>query len=178
MKKPTKLEYHPSFEQIIYLVGDGNYLELLDNNTIEVEQFFGSISTEKENYRYAVNKWSIKQSLMHLIDTERSFAYRAFVCIRGDNKTILYGMDEELYALNVNVDNRTIEELLSEFKIVREASKRLFENITDEQSQFLGNTQNHKISARALGFLIIGHTKHHINVVKNKYLDKLSIVQK
>ena len=107
---------------------------------------------------------------MHIIDTERGFSYRTIVCIRQDDKTPLYGMDEDFYANNVNVTDRTIESMLDEFEAVRKAFRILFENCTEEQSKFLGNGIGHKISARALGFISIGHTKHHLNILRERYL--------
>ena len=123
-----------------------------------------------QNYRYAADKWTVKEVLMHVIDTERAFAYRAFVCARGDAETRLYGMDENFYNKNTDVTNRTIASLLAEFVAVRNNSVALFENINDAQSRFLGNTMPHKISARALGYLMIGHVAHHIDIIKMRYL--------
>jgi hypothetical protein len=107
---------------------------------------------------------------MHIIDTERGYAYRAIVCIRQDGKAPLYGMDEKLYTKNVNVTDRSIESMLDEYITVRKAFRMLFENCTEEQAQFLGNGVEHKISARALGFISIGHAKHHLNTIKERYL--------
>ncbi len=108
---------------------------------------------------------------MHIIDTERGFSYRTIVCLRNDNKTPLYGMDEDFYAKNVNVTNRGIESMLEEFEIVRKGFRILFKNCTAEQASFLGNGVGHKISARALGYISIGHTQHHLNIIKERYLD-------
>ena len=80
-------------------------------------------------------------------------------------------MDEDFYAKNANVTNRDIESMLKEFEIVRKGFRILFENCTEEQSSFLGNGVGHKISARALGFISIGHTKHHLNIIKERYLN-------
>jgi hypothetical protein len=170
MDRPNITEYAPPFQQIINLVEEGDFFELLNGNTAHTLAFFKAIPTNAQNHKYAPDKWTIKQVLMHLIDTERSFAFRAFVCMRGDNKTVLYGMDEALYASNISVENKTMAQLLREFQIVRNATKQLFAHITEEQSRFLGNTTGHKITARALGFLIIGHVKHHINIINARYL--------
>jgi uncharacterized damage-inducible protein DinB len=170
MNRPAITEYAPYFQNIINLVGDGDFFELLHANTGETMAFFKSIPTKAHNHKYAEDKWTIKQVLMHLIDTERAFAFRAFVCMRGDSKTVLYGMDEVLYASNISVENRTMAQLLREFQIIRKATIALFTDITEEQSCFIGNTTGHGITARALGFLMIGHIKHHINIINERYL--------
>ena len=170
MNFPTINEYNPAYQKYIELVERDNFFDQFDAITNETIRFFNSVSTDKLNYRYAENKWTIKDVLMHIIDTERGFSYRTIVCIRQDDKTPLYGMDEDFYANNVNVTDRTIESMLDEFEAVRKAFRILFENCTEEQSKFLGNGIGHKISARALGFISIGHTKHHLNILRERYL--------
>ncbi|MFN6944265.1 MAG: DinB family protein [Cytophagaceae bacterium] len=171
MKFPEKIEYNPVYQKYIDLVGEEDFFAQFDNITNETVELLNSINKEQLNYKYADGKWTIKEVLMHVIDTERGFSYRAIVCLRKDDKTPLYGMDEDFYAKNVNVANRDIQSMLEEFKIVRKGFRILFENCTDEQSAFLGNGIGHKISARALGFISIGHTKHHLNIIKERYLN-------
>jgi uncharacterized damage-inducible protein DinB len=170
MKRPEVLEYAPYFQYYIDLVGEGDFFILLNENTKYVIEYFENVPNSLLNHRYAENKWTIKEVLMHIIDTERAFAFRAFVCARGDAKTPLHGMDENLYASNIDVTDRTIESLLNEFVAVRNNSKTLFDNLSDAQSQFLGNAITYKISARALGYLMIGHVQHHINIISERYL--------
>jgi uncharacterized damage-inducible protein DinB len=170
MKKPEAIEYKPNFQQYIDLVTEDDFLEELKKNKTETIQFFKSIPEHKHNYRYAEKKWTIKEVLMHMIDTERVFSYRVLVCARADGKTPLYPMDENMYAANVDVTHRTMDSLLKEFEVVRESVTFLFENLTEAQSKFLGDNITHKISARALGYFLIGHIKHHNNVIKERYL--------
>jgi hypothetical protein len=106
---------------------------------------------------------------MHIIDTERVFAYRGLAAARGDAAPV-YRMDEELYAGNVDVSNRTMWDLISEFKTVRKATEFLFKNMTDEQSKRSCNVVTHPMSARAIGYFIIGHVLHHNGVVRVRYL--------
>ncbi|MFK7784780.1 MAG: DinB family protein [Crocinitomicaceae bacterium] len=170
MELPKKNEYYSGYQPYIDLAGIGGFFEEFDSATDETIGFLRSIDVDKLNYAYAENKWTIKEVLMHIIDTERGFSYRAIVCIRNDKKTPLYGMDEDFYAKQVDVSNRSIESMLEEFEIVRRGFRILFENCTDEQSSFLGNAVNYEISARALGYISIGHTRHHLNVIREKYL--------
>lgn len=170
MKKPEASEYKPYFQRYIDLVKEGNFLNELNTNKAETIAFYKSIPDSKHNYRYAEKKWTIKEVLMHIIDTERCFAYRTLVCARGDASTPLHPMEEDLYAANVDVTNRSMESLLKEFESVRESVAFLFENLTEAQSKFKGNNIEHAITARALGYILIGHVKHHNNVVKERYL--------
>ncbi|MBX2817548.1 MAG: DinB family protein [Saprospiraceae bacterium] len=170
MKFPRKEEYYPGYQQYLDLTEEDGFFEQFDHVTNETVTFFRSIDDDKLDYRYAADKWTIKEVFMHIIDTERGFSYRAIVCIRMDDKTPLYAMDEDAYAKNVDVSDRSIESMIREFKTVREGFRILFEHCTEEQSSFLGNHMEYNITARALGYISIGHTKHHINIVKERYL--------
>jgi hypothetical protein len=170
MNKPETTEYDPYFQNYINLVEAGDFHSVFDRNTAQTVEFFSTIPEEKHDYKYADNKWTIKEVLMHIIDTERVFAYRTLVCLRGDNTTPLHSMDDNLYASNIDVTSRTMNSLLEEFKIVRANSRLLFENVTEAQSRFLGNGVTHHFSARALGLIMIGHIAHHINITRERYL--------
>jgi hypothetical protein len=170
MKRPKKNEYPPSYQPSIDLVGTGDFIEMLDQNTISTIDFFKSINKKDENLRYAENKWTIKEILMHIIDAERGFSYRAIVCTRNDKKTPLYPMDENFYAKNVDVTEIPINNMIEEFLAVRTAFRFIYTNNKIEKFSFLGNGIGHEISARAIGFLAIGHVINHISVIKEKYL--------
>ena len=169
MQRPEGNEYHPNYQKYFDLTPDGDYLSILRRNTLETVDFFQAIPAEKQDYRYAEGKWTVKQILMHIIDTERVFAYRGLAAARGDT-TPVYRMDEELYARNVDVSNRSISDLVSEFKSVRSGTEYVFRNMTDEQSKRLCNVITHPMSARAIGYFIIGHALHHVGVTRNRYL--------
>jgi DNA polymerase III alpha subunit (gram-positive type) len=170
MKRPQPSEYHPFYNGYIQLVPDGNYLQLLKANSLEVNAFFSSIRKEKHDYKYQPGKWSIKQVLLHLIDTERVMSYRALTVSRGDVNTQLPNMDENLFAANAQVTGRTIEDLLNEFAVVRESTALLFGYMSEPASEQLGNVLGHAISPRALGYIIIGHADHHMNIIRQRYL--------
>lgn len=170
MKKPSLIEYKQDYQKYVDLVGEGSFEDLLNANTDKTIDFFKSIDSHQHNFRYEKDKWTIKDVFMHIIDTERGFSYRAIVCLRRDGKTPLYRMDEDLFASNVNVANRSMESLIEEFLAVRKSFGFIFKNTKPEDLQFLGNGVRHKISARALGFIAIGHAMHHINIIKERYL--------
>ena len=169
MERPSSDEYGAGYEKYLSLVADGDYLGLLKQNSIETINYFEAIPEEKLAYRYAEGKWTIKEVFMHIIDTERVFSYRALVAARGDTSPH-YRMDEELYASNVDVSQRTLQSLISEFKAVRASTEYLYEHLTDSQSKRQCNIATHPMTARAIGYFLIGHVKHHLNIIDQRYL--------
>jgi uncharacterized damage-inducible protein DinB len=170
MQKPALGEYHANYQKYFDLVSEGEYLSLLRQNSIDLINRVEKIPVDKLDYKYAEDKWTIKEVLMHIIDTERVFAYRGLVAARGDNLTPIYRMDEELYAKNVEVSQRSRDSLLSEFKAVRSSTEQLFENMTEAQSKLPCNIITHPMTARAIGYFMIGHILHHLNIIEERYL--------
>ena len=170
MQRPLADEYHENYQKYFDLVPEGAYLEMLGQNSRDTVRFFETLPKAKLDYKYAPGKWSTKELLMHLIDTERVFSYRALVAARGDATSPHYRMDEELYAKNVDVSNRTLPSLISEFQAVRSSTEKLFENLTDAQSKWRCNVVTHPMSARAIGYFIIGHVRHHLKIIEERYL--------
>jgi hypothetical protein len=170
MQRPLATEYNPYFQGYIDLVEEGDFSDLLNSNTTKATQLFGGIPPGKHDYRYATDKWSVKEVLMHLIDTERVMSYRALVAARGDSETPLHPMDENMYARNADVSGRSMENLLKEFTAVRTATELLLTNLTDAQSQLPGNAMGRIFTPRALGYIMIGHVEHHIKVINERYL--------
>lgn len=178
MQRPKTEEYAPYFDKYIKLVPEGNYSEILSANTRECTEFFRSLPPEKHDYRYAEGKWSPKEILMHLIDTEKVMAYRALAAARRDVNIVLPNMDEDLYAKNAHVSRRSMESIVEEFLAVRKVTELFFENVSEGDSEFVissdmnGTTSG--ISARAIGYLVPGHVTHHINTIKERYLLKFN----
>lgn len=169
MQRPSTDEYATSYQKYFDLVPEGDYLSLLRQNLLSTINRFENIPTEKLDYRYAEGKWTIKEVFMHIIDTERVFSYRALVAARGDATTPHYRMDEELYARNVDVSDRTLQSLISEFKAVRAATEQLFEHLSDTQSKLRCNIVTHQMTTRAIGYFLIGHVQHHLSIIEERY---------
>jgi uncharacterized damage-inducible protein DinB len=169
MQKPPPDEYHPNYQKYFDQVVEGPYLKLLRQNSVETVRFFEAIPAEKLDHSYAAGKWTIKEVLMHMIDTERVFSYRALAAARGDT-ALHYRMDEELYARNADVSQRTLESLISEFRAVRGATDPIFENLTEARSTLRCNVVTHPMSVRAIGYFLIGHIQHHRRIVEDRYL--------
>lgn len=174
MKRPIPGEYNPWYSRYIELVPDGDYNSMLRENSKNTIEFFEGIPDVKQDFRYAEGKWSIKDILQHLIDTERVMVYRALVAARADKSTILHNYDENHYAANADVSNRSLDEMLQEFRSLRASTEEFFRNITESQSELrarmLTDAVHHPITARAIGYIIIGHINHHINTIKERYL--------
>lgn len=170
MQRPQSTEHNTYFLKYISLIPEGDYFDLLMQNTEEVVSTFMNISEDKQNYQYATGKWTPKQMLMHLMDMERGMSYRALIAARGDSEHLIQTMDEDLYAANAVVDNRSMNDLLEEFAAIRFATRKLFEGMTEEQTTWTANVTNGRVSARALGYMMIGHAIHHMNVLKERYL--------
>jgi uncharacterized damage-inducible protein DinB len=161
-----------------YSAFNGTYIKALDNvdlfEELEISlhdfiKFVQNIPMDKFDYRYADDKWTIKEIIQHIIDAERIFAYRALRISRND-QTPLPGFDENEYIDNTNGNSRSIQELLTEFSAVRHSNLLLFKSFATEQLTRMGIASNHPVSVRALGFLIIGHQKHHQKVFQERYL--------
>ena len=153
----------------INAAGEGNLYEDLEISLHDFIRFVQDIPMDKFDYRYADGKWTIKEIIQHVIDTERIFSYRALRISRNDI-TALPGFDENDYALNTNANDRHLQSLLTELSIVRQSTLALFKSFSEEQIKRIGIASNHEISVRAIGFIIIGHQKHHQKVYKERYL--------
>ena len=169
MATPLHGTYPAYFEKYINLAEAENTQELIDKYSEPVWKFFKNIPNKKTTYRYAEGKWSLKELLQHIIDTERIFAYRALTIARQDTNA-LPGFDENAYAAVCHADNRTWKSLLKEFKAVRKSTNMLINSFTDEELQQSGTTNGNPNTTVAISFVIFGHILHHINIVNERYL--------
>ena len=162
-------EYNPYYKRYLDLVENIPLLDSLIKGLENIQSFFESLPNEKHSYRYAEGKWTPKDILQHIIDTERVFAYRALYFARTNNAE-LKGFDENIFADNALANNRSIEELLTEHRAVRDATIFLFKNFNLKQLKQIGMANGSKMSVAALGFVICGHEMHHCNIINERYL--------
>jgi len=159
----------PSFyHNYIGRVQQNDLLEAFNVNTPAFVQFIEDIPLIKREYHYAPGKWTIKEVLQHIIDAERIFAYRALRFARKD-ATMLPGFDENDFAHNAKTGKRDWDNLLAEFKAVRMSSEYLFASFDDEQLDAEGTANNGSIYVLGIGFIVVGHSLHHMNVIKERY---------
>lgn len=169
MKSLDSSEYHPYYELYLSKCLFNNILSDLQQSKDQFEKFLKSIPAKKQLYKYASDKWTIKEVLVHIIDTERIFAYRALRIARRD-VTALPGFDQDEYVLNSDANSRNFEDLISEFVSVRNATITLFKSFNEADLLQMGTASNSPISVRALGFILIGHQNHHQEIIEQCYL--------
>ena len=141
----------------------------LKDNKDKIVTFLESILEEKYPYKYADDKWTIKEVVQHIIDTERIFAGRALRIARND-KAALPGFDQDEFNPFSGANNRTKNELIADYIANRNNTICLFNSFTDEMLLRIGHVSDHSLSARTAGFVIIGHENHHLEVLKERYL--------
>jgi hypothetical protein len=135
-----------------------------------MQQLIGDIPLEKENYSYAPGKWTIKEVIGHITDTERIFGYRALCIARGETNP-LPGYDDQVYVSNGNFNARSLYDLVHEFSVVRESNLIMFKSFDAEAKGRVGIANNNQVSVSALLFMILGHEIHHLRVIRDKYLN-------
>ena len=163
-------EYSPyAIMYIKLLPDDGLVLKHLKENYKRVRQFILSLHPDKLTYRYAENKWTIKEILVHIIDDERIYAYRALRIARND-KTPLPGFEQEDYIPFTRANQRSLASIFREYKTVRNATLSLFSSFSSEDLLRVGTANDHPVSARALAYHIAGHELHHLNIITERYL--------
>jgi len=169
MDRPEPTEYAPYYERYISLVPEADITSTLAAQQDELRSLFAAVPEEKGAYAYADGKWTIKELLSHIIDGERIFAYRALRISRGD-KSPIEGFEQDDYIATSNANNRTFADLLDEFTLERQANLHLFRNISAVGSQEIGTANDNPISARAIAWIMAGHVRHHLDVLKTRYL--------
>jgi uncharacterized damage-inducible protein DinB len=162
-------EYSGGFTNYIQEAGDTNLIEELEISLHQFIKFVQNIPMDKFDYRYAEGKWTIKDIIQHIMDCERIFAYRALRFSRNDSSSLL-SFDEDTYANNTNANGRSIQDLLTEFSALRHSNLLFYKSLSEEQLKRIGTASNNQISVRALGFVIIGHQKHHQKIFEERYL--------
>ncbi|WP_343668037.1 DinB family protein [Chitinophaga sp.] len=167
--KPQPGEYVDYQMNYIKQVGDAPVQQLILDLKDKGYAFYTSIPEEKGNHTYAPGKWTIKEVLGHIIDTERIFGYRLLCFIRGE-KQGLPGFDQDDYVALSDANNRTIQDLAEEMKAVRTANAYVVRNITEEQGAIKGTSAGNPISVRTILYIMAGHELHHMQILKEKYL--------
>jgi len=169
ISKPQPGEYAPYAAGYIAKVPSGPIIEILEYLKDSTYNFFARMTSEQADYAYADGKWTLKQLLGHMIDTERVFSFRVLCFSRGD-KNPLPGFEQEDYVANSTYDTRSIQDLASEFKALRTANVYLYNSLTDEQSEITGIASNHPVSVRALVYMTAGHELYHLDLIKSLYI--------
>ena len=167
--RPNPEDHIPYFSRYIELVSENNITQALSNNHKSIIAFIKSIPDHKAEHFYAPGKWTVKQVINHMIDTERIFSYRALRFARGDAQQ-LAGFDENDYAAHANLKHTDLNLLAEEFDAVRKATILLFKQLEEKELLRKGSMASGTANVLSLGYTICGHAQHHLNIIKERYL--------
>jgi uncharacterized damage-inducible protein DinB len=169
ISKPKFDDYAPYAAGYVNMVPDGaDVLQVLADNQASTYNLFHSLTEEQAMHAYAEGKWTLKEVLGHMIDTERVFSFRAFVFSREDIS--LPGFDQETYVLSTDFNSRSIQSLADEFRAVREATLFLYRSFSPEQLACSGVASGALVKVAALVFITAGHELYHLDIIKERYL--------
>ncbi len=169
MNRPLESEYAPYYRGYVAQVAEEEILPVLRSQIDALDLLLDQVTPERETYRYAEGKWSIREVIGHLIDGERVFGYRALCIARGENQN-LPGFDEKEYMLSAPYNRVDLEDLMSEFRLVRLSNIAMLRNLDEEAWSRIGTANDAPVSVRALAFIMGGHIRHHMGVLSERYL--------
>ena len=169
LSRPAADEYNAYYDRYISKVPEGDIAQTLSAQLSATLAFLESIPESRGDYRYAAGKWTVKEVILHVIDAERIFAYRALRIGRGD-KTPLASFEQDDYVPMSRASERTVRDLAEELGHVRRASIALFRHLDEEAMSRRGTASNYPVTPRALAYIIAGHERHHVEILREKYL--------
>ncbi len=167
--RPAASEHDEYFGRYIGLVPEGDIIGILESERRKTQELLAGVPQERETYRYAEGKWSIREVIGHLIDSERMFQYRA-LCFARRDPAHLPSFEEGDYASESNAHGRSLSELAEEFDLVRRSSIALFRGFDQEMTRRSGKASVFEFSVRSMAYIIAGHEMHHRGVVEERYL--------
>lgn len=169
MSRPDLSRVPEWYHRYINQVAENDLTVAIQNQTAGFSLFLETLPADKRDFRYAAGKWTIKEVLQHIIDAERVFSYRA-LCFARKDSTPLPGFDENSYADHSKAATRDWNELVEEFKAVRQSTAILFNSFDAEQLEATGIASGKPVYVLAIGFIVVGHINHHVAVIKERYL--------
>jgi uncharacterized damage-inducible protein DinB len=171
MRSPEPYEYPNSryFAEYLNFEADENLFDLLQTQQKQLLNIYQNLAKGQENFAYAAGKWSLKQLIGHLIDTERIFTYRALAISRGERQA-LPGYDEDAYQSHAQYESQDFGDVLAQYQHVRQASISLIQSFSPNQVNQIGNANGHNVSVCAICWMIAGHEKHHLSIINERYL--------
>ena len=169
MNRPAETEYATYFEDYVSEVNETDIMAVLRSEIDDLDVLLNRVPPEKEMYAYAQGKWTIREIVGHLIDGERVFGYRALCIARGETQN-LPGFDQDDYMRTAPYNHIELEDLLSEMRLVRLSNIAMFRTLDEEAWNRVGTANENQVTVRALAFIMAGHLRHHMNVLKERYL--------
>ncbi len=169
MRRPEPTEYPDFYADYTKLVPDEDILKVLSRQPAEMRTIFAGVPEHLGSFAYDAEKWTVKQVLGHILDTERILAYRLLRIARGDQKP-LEGFEQDDYIEHGRFNSRTIDDLIGEFELIRKANMSLMENLNEDDFSRHGTANNNRFTARAIALIMAGHVRHHLGILESKYL--------
>ena len=169
ISRPESTEYAPYYGRYIDQVPEGDVLDILERQLGGTIHALSAVPAERGTYRYAPEKWSLNQVMGHLCDTERVFAHRALWFSRSDSQP-LPGFEQDVYVAAANFDGRSLADLVEEFRLIRLSTLALFRSMSDEMLTRRGIASEVEFSVRTIPFILAGHERHHLEVLKERYV--------
>lgn len=167
-QRPSPDEYGPFYKRYINKLGPGNILDILTNQRRTTYMLINSLNREQALYRYDEGKWTVKEVIGHMIDTERIFSYRVLAICRNDPNE-LTGFDQDDYVAAANFNDRTLQNLADEYDALRKSNIQLFKSFNEDMLERRGVANNYELSVRAIPFIIAGHERHHLELLASRY---------
>ncbi len=169
MNRPENSEYAPFYAGYVSQIPGVDVLDVLRTQAAELRSLLAAVEDSDANKAYSEGKWTLKELLGHINDGERVFGYRAFRIARGD-ATPLATFDQDLYVSASNANRLHLNDLLTEFELLRRVTLITFERLDDDGWLLMGRASDADVSVRALAYVMAGHVKHHVNVIRERYL--------
>lgn len=169
MSRPLEGDFGDFYRHYISLAIGERPKELIANHSTDILAFIEHLPDQMGGYAYASGKWSIKQMIQHMLDTERIFVYRLIWIARGDTRPLL-GFDENQFAHAAPATQRSMKDLKEEFSFLRKSTDLLIKNLTQEELDKRGEASGYPVTVNALCYIIFGHNLHHIQILKDRYL--------
>jgi len=169
MNRPAETEYATYYQGYVDQVSENDVMAVLRSEVDDLDVLLNRVPAEKETYAYAEGKWSIREIIGHLIDGERVFGYRALCIARGEQQN-LPGFEQDDYLRTSPYNRIELEDLLSELRLVRLSNIAMFRNLEEEAWNRVGIANNNQVTVRALAFIMAGHVRHHMKVLRERYL--------
>ena len=166
--RPASTEYAPFYGGYVNEVPDGDLLAHLERQGRDTATLLRGITEQRSQHRYAPAKWTIREVVGHMIDAERVFTYRALSFARGEGAP-LPSFDENAWAATSNADSRSLKDLIDELTVVRAATLALFRGFAEREFARSGVASNNKITVRAIAYIVAGHERHHVKILRERY---------
>ncbi|MCZ2483285.1 DinB family protein [Aquirufa nivalisilvae] len=170
MFPPASYEYPKTryFAEYLNFESTENLFDVLDNQSKKIQSLYQNLSPEQWTFAYAPGKWTLQQLLGHLVDTERILTYRTLCISRGEQQS-LPGFDENTYLENAHYENQNTDLILQQYILTRQATTALLKSFSPEQWNTMGTANGNSVSVRAISWMIAGHEKHHLGIMKERY---------